>query len=169
MIELRQGPKNVRLRHAALPVLVLGVLLALLLPGRAEAATCATSGPTGGAYTVTVCISAPADAAFVSGPVPVTATVTTAGTSPGVQRLSFKLGGEHLLTDYAAPFTFTLSSARFVDGLRTLEVSALMRDAFVSSPAPVALTFQNGITSPPVNTNTFTPRSGTTPAPGRPF
>ena len=44
-----------------------------------------------------------------------------------------------------------------------------MRDNYTTSQLPLSLTFANGITQPPVNTNTFTPSSGSTPAPGAPF
>jgi hypothetical protein len=44
-----------------------------------------------------------------------------------------------------------------------------MRDAFTSSRAAINLTFNNGISEPLINTNTFTPATGTTPQPGRPF
>src|SRR3954464_7771937 len=46
-------------RLAALAALVLGMLV--LAPGAARAAVCQSSGPVGGAYTVNVCFSAPAD------------------------------------------------------------------------------------------------------------
>ncbi len=142
----------------------------LAAPGSAQAASCQTSGPTAGSYTATVCITAPADGAAVSGPVTVTATVAFAGTPPsGIQRVIFFLDGKYLLTDYSSPYTFTLPTGRFVDGARTLEAEALMRDAFTSAKAGISLSLANGVVAPPVNTNTFTPTGGTTPAAGQPF
>jgi chitodextrinase len=122
--------------------------------GRAHAAACQTSGPTGGSYTVSVCLTAPADGATVGLDTTVSATVTVTGTGPGVQRMIFYLDGAYLLTDYQAPYTFTLPTAKFVDGMRTLEVEALMRDTFRTDRASINLLFGNGVTTPPTNTNT---------------
>ena len=44
-----------------------------------------------------------------------------------------------------------------------------MRDGFTTAQTTESLTFNNGITSPPVNSNTFSPSVGTTPAPGQPL
>src|SRR6185436_20993187 len=116
-----------------------------------------------------VCITNPVAGAVVSGNTSVTSTVNVTGTSPGVQKLEFYLGGEYLLTDYSSPYTFVIPTTKFVDGTRLLEAQALMRDQNPSSRAGINLTFNNGITQVPDNTNTFTIRSGTTPSAGRPF
>jgi fibronectin type 3 domain-containing protein len=166
--------RSVRRRLATrVPVFVLALLaLALIIgTGRAGATdpVCQTSGPVDGSYAVTVCVSDPADGATVTGARPVTATVSVTGTSPGVQRMVFYLAGNYLLTDFQAPYTFSLHSERFVDGSKTLEVEALMRDGFTSQRASVSLTFQNGVTSPPPQQTGFSPTSGTAPGPGEPF
>jgi chitodextrinase len=127
---------------------------------------CRTSGSS---YTVTVCFTEPADGAALTGVRTVTTTLTVNGTNPGVQKLLYYLGGDYLLTDYSAPYTFTLPTDRFVDGPRKLEVEASMRDGFTTQRSSVDVNFVNGVTEPPINTNTFTPAAGTTPAPGRPF
>src|SRR5512141_226146 len=44
-----------------------------------------------------------------------------------------------------------------------------MRDGFISSRGAVNVTFNNGITQPPVNPNTYTAAGGSTPSAGRPF
>src|SRR5512145_3320384 len=44
-----------------------------------------------------------------------------------------------------------------------------MRDGLVYGRGSINVTFDNGITEPPVNPNTYTPTSGTTPSAGRPF
>ncbi len=147
--------------------------LGILLSGGATAAalsSCQTSGPAGGTYTATVCLTTPSDGATVSGPTTVTATVTRSGTPtpPGAQRVVFYLDGVYQLTDYQSAYTWTLPSDRFVDGSHTLEVESLMRDGFTTARASINLTFQNGVTQPPVNTNHFTPTPGTAPAPGQP-
>src|SRR5438067_2479902 len=85
--------------------LAASVLLgALALVGRDATASaadtsCVTSGPSTGAYDVTVCITAPAPGATVKGDIPVTATVSTTN-GASVQRVVFWMGGEYLLTDF---------------------------------------------------------------------
>src|SRR6266516_2914497 len=151
-------------------VLLLILLSSLvLMPMRVRAAGCTTSGPTSGAYTITLCITNPADGAIVTGIQPVTATVTLTGSPPSLQWLAFYLDGQNLLIDYVSPYTFNLPSDRFVDGTRVLAVEALARDGFASQRASVNLVFNNGVTQPPVNNRTFNPSTGTTPAPGQPF
>ena len=130
---------------------------------------CQASGPQGGAYTVTVCITNPIDNAVVTGETSVMATVSITGTNPGVQKVFFYLGGEYLLTDYASAYTLIIPTTKFVDGGRLLEAEAKMRDGFTSSRAAINVTFSNGITEPPVNNNTYTITTGSTPQPGRPF
>jgi hypothetical protein len=154
-------------------ILVLSVLMTLLAPFQAgttfAAGKCQTSGPASAAYTLTVCITAPADGATVSGSRAVNTTVTVNGTDPGVSKLVFYLAGEYLITDYQSPFTFALVTTKWVDGRRLLEVETVMRDGFASQRASITLNFSNGIVQPPVNNNTFTPRRGTTPPGGQAF
>jgi hypothetical protein len=135
----------------------------------AAGAECNTSSPVSASYAVTVCITDPIDSAVLSGNASATATVSVTGTNPGIQKLIFYLGGQYLLTDYASSYTFTIPTTKFVDGARLLEVEAHMRDGFISARGAVNITFNNGITEPPVNTNTFSPAAGTTPPSGRPF
>ncbi|MDH4146984.1 MAG: metallophosphoesterase, partial [Acidimicrobiia bacterium] len=100
---------------------------------------------------------------------PVTITVELSGTSTSVQRVNAYLDGADLIEDVASPFTFELPTTKFVDGLHHLEVEATLRNGFTTTRASIDLTFSNGNTQPPVNTNTFTIRPGTTPPPGTPF
>jgi hypothetical protein len=137
--------------------------------GTRSLGACHTSGPASGAYIVTVCLTVPVDNAVVSGNTSVTATISVTGSNPGVQKLEFYLGDEYLLTDYASPYTFVIPTAKFVDGARLLEVEAKMRDGLSYGRGAITLTFDNGITEPPVNPNTYTPTSGSTPPAGRPF
>lgn len=130
---------------------------------------CQDSSPTSGAYTVTVCITSPSDGASVAGDTGVAASATVSGTSPGVQKVIFWLGSEYVLTDYQAPFAFTLETTRWADGARTLQAEAYMRDGFVAQAATVASTFANGITEPPTNTGQFTATQGTPPQQGQPL
>jgi chitodextrinase len=153
-----------------LAVVAASLAVGLLLPGRAAAAVCQTSGPVSGSYTVTVCITVPANGSLVSGDQAVSATATFSGTSPSaVRRMVFYLDGRYLLTDYSSPYTFQLPSASFVDGAHTLQTEALLRDGFTTAQTSIGLQFGNGVLTPPVNTNTFTPATGTAPSAGHPF
>src|SRR5688572_17125448 len=145
-----------RLGRVFAQVLLISLLMGMLqIPASAAGNECRTSGPLSGAYTVTVCITAPADGAIVSGVRTVTATATVTGTNPGIARIVFYLGGQYLLTDFQTPFTFSLPTTKWVDGTRLLELEALMKDGFTSERPSISLTFLNGITQPPVNNNTF--------------
>ena len=93
----------------------------------------------------------------------VAATATVSGSSTGILELNFYLGGQYIINDRATPYAFALPSDYFVDGPYLLQVEAHMNDGFVSTRAGVNITLQNGITTPPVNTKTFTPRLGTPP------
>ncbi|MDQ3870012.1 MAG: metallophosphoesterase, partial [Chloroflexota bacterium] len=134
-----------------------------------RAASCESSAPASGAYTVTVCLTEPGDGAVLSGMKTVTATASVGGASPGVQKVVFYLNDGYLLTDYSAPYTFSLPTAKDADGIKLLEASPVMRDGFVARRAGVTVTFLNGNTEAPTNTNSFSPRTGTSPPAGRPL
>jgi chitodextrinase len=151
---------------AALVLLFGTLFLPSSLAGVASAASpCASSSPPSGAYTVTVCFTAPANGSALSDAVTVTATATVTGTNPGVQRMIFYLNNAYLLTDYQSTYTFSLPTTRWVDGAYKLEAYTLMRDGFNSTRAPFNLTFKNHITSTPVNNNTFSPSTGRSGSP----
>jgi chitodextrinase len=118
---------------------------------------------------VTLCFTDPAPGATLTGDATVSAAVTFTGTGPGIQRVIFYINGQYLLTDYQAPYTFNLPSARWVDSGYTLSVEALLRDSSLTPQASQTVTFANGVTGQPVNTNTFQPTGGTAPANGAPF
>ena len=158
--------------------LLVAILLILLVtpvlpnyPGNVvnAAVDCTSSSPASNAYTVTVCFSTPANNSTLHGAVTVTATVSVTGTNPGTQRMVFYLNSVYLLTDFQTSYTFSLPTTKWVDGSYTLEVEALMRDGFTSARATQTEIFANGITTPPVNNNTFTPTSGTNPGAGAPL
>ncbi len=131
---------------------------------------CATSTPSGGAYSVTICFTAPSSGSVVSGPTNVTISISVTGTNPGVSRIAYTINGYQLLTAFIAPYSFTLPTTKWQDGSYLIAAVAYMRDGYTTAnPASISLTFNNGITQPPVNTNTFTPTSGTTPPAGQPF
>ncbi len=131
---------------------------------------CASSTPSSGAYTVTLCFTAPSSGSTVSGPVTVTVSVSVSGSNPGVQRVVFYINSAYLLTDYLSTYTFSLPTMKWQDGSYTLGVEALMRDGYTTANrATINLIFSNGNAQPPINPNTFTPTSGTTPPNGSPF
>ena len=141
----------------------------LSVPAASAASTCQDSSPAG-TYVIRVCIDTPAGGATLSGQTTVTATPSVvSGTGPGFQRMVFSLNGQYLLTDYSTPYTFTLDTRRFVDGSYTLAAHALLRDTNSTPDTTVSLTFNNGITTPPVNTKTFTPPQGNPVGPGQTF
>src|ERR1044071_6910973 len=144
-------------------------VVAFQVPVLAAGNNCHTSNHPSASYSVTVCITSPADGVTIRGTRNVSATVTMNGTNPGVAKLIFYLGGEYLLTDFQTPFSFDLPTTKWVDGTRLLEVEVLMKDSFTSERASISLTFNNGISQPPVNNNHFTPKSGTTPPVGQSF
>src|SRR6266545_7568757 len=167
MLELASGRWA---RIAFVLVLIISVFIVpAVVPVSATGTNCITSTSPSGTYTVTPCITAPADLASITGDQTISATYTTTGANPGVAKLIFYLGGNYLITDYGTPYTFTLPSTKFVDGSYSLAVAALMKDGFTSQLSSITVTLNNGITTPPVNNNTFTPTSGTTPPSGQPF
>ena len=151
-------------------ILLIGLVMGLVqFPALAAGNACHTSGPPSAAYSVTTCITGPADGATISGTSNVTATISTTVPNPGVAKAIFYLGGEYLLTDYQTPYTYALPTTKWVDGNRLLEVEVVMKDGFTSQRASISLNFNNGIIQPPVNNSTFTPKSGTTPPAGQSF
>ena len=167
LLELASG------RWARLVLLLVLIISAFIVPAAmrvdATGTNCVTSSPPSATYTITPCITGPADGATVTNSQTVSATYSTTGANPGVAKLIFYLDGQYLLTDYGTPYTFVLDTKRWVDGSHVLAVAALMKDGFTSQLSSISLTFSNGVTIPPVNTNTFTPTSGTTPSAGQPF
>ena len=149
--------------------IIFASLAPMTQPVLAQGTGCASSSPSSGAYTVTLCFSDPLDGSTLVGDTAVTATINVSGTSPGVQRVIFYLDGAYLLTDYQSPYTFTLPTAKWVDGNHTLAVESLMRDGFIAQRASISENFNNNITSPPVNTNQFQPSTGQPPAGGQSF
>jgi len=148
--------------------LILFLSMAISSQTVSAASNCATSGPTSAAYTVTVCFSSPTSTSL-SGDVPVTVTTSETGTKPRIQSMVFSLNGAYLLTDYQSPYTFTLPTAHFVDGSYNLSAAAYLNSGFVSTPASMTVSFQNGVLTPPVNHNTFNPALGTSPGSGNPL
>ncbi len=130
---------------------------------------CAKSKPSSGAYTVTLCFTTPTGGSL-TGNITVTATASVSGKNPGVQRMVFYMDNAYLLTDYQSTYTFTLPTAHWVDGRHTIAVEALMRDGYTTANrGSVTVIFVNGVSTPPVNTNSFTPALGTNPGRGKPL
>jgi hypothetical protein len=157
-------------------LLVAAFLLVFLAPvlgaapaADAQTAGCSTSGPTGGAYTVTLCFTAPTGGQVLAADANVTVSISVVGANPGIRRITYYMDGARLLTAFGAPYSFVLPTTKWVDGARALRVEAWMRDDFVTGQASANVVFNNGITVPPTNTNQRASVPGTTPAPGTPF
>jgi hypothetical protein len=86
-----------------------------------------------------------------------------------VKKIAFSLGPPYVLTDFEAPYSFTLPTPKWVDGIYSLQASATMTDGFAPRATAENVTLANGVTTPPINGSTFTPARGTTPATGQPF
>jgi chitodextrinase len=127
----------------------------------AQSTDCITTIPDSGAYSATVCFVAPANGSNLTGDSAVTATVSISGTSPGIRRVIFYLNNIYLLTDYESPYTFVVPTTEWVDGTYALSVEALLRDGIVTDRPVISVNFQNGIYSPPYNSNHFSPSTGT--------
>ncbi|HET7830257.1 MAG TPA: Ig-like domain-containing protein [Candidatus Limnocylindrales bacterium] len=162
-------------RHLAVALLASVLLLATLLAGATTvfaAGNCAVSTAPGGAYTATLCITAPAGGATVSGEQTITATLSVTGPTPPASggKLQFYLDGTYLLTDYQSPYAFVLPTTRWADGSHALSVEAVLRDGYLTpTRATIGMTFSNGITTPPPNTNTRGPVPATAPGAGQPY
>ncbi len=158
-------------------VLLAGVILVMVAapfapmvqPVLAVGTDCVASSPVSLLYTATVCITSPVDGGTFTGDGTITGTVAVTGTNPGIRRMVFYLNDIYVLTDFASPYTFVLPTNKWVDGAYTLSAEALMRDGFLTSRASIAVTFNTGTATLPVNTNTFQPRTGTPAAAGQPF
>jgi hypothetical protein len=162
------------IRYISISILIAVLVLAPLNPAQPARAlealsNCVTSSPVPATYTVTICLTNPADGSLLVGNIPVTLTASWSAGAPRIQRMVFYLDEAYLLTDYQTPYVFALPTRKWVDGAHVLSVEALMSTGFVSQRANLALRFNNGITSPPVNTNHFTPATGNPPTPGTPF
>ncbi len=130
---------------------------------------CASSGPDTGVYTAKICFTKLSNGSKLAGDVKVSAKIETTGAPASVRRTIFYLDGEYLLTSYYSPYEFTLPTEKWMDGSHTLSVEAMMRDSFVTQRASLTVSFTNGTISPPVNTHTFQPSTGTPSLNGQPF
>jgi hypothetical protein len=143
----------------AIPLMLVALAVALLAsPPSIADATCRTSGPTSGAFDVTVCVGGDLDTSPLIGDeaVPITATATNGRL---VKQVEVFLSNQYLLTDYEAPWSFVLPTDRFVDRSYRLQVQAVISgDPEYTSPRTIVdVTFDNGVTVPPVNNKTFDP------------
>ena len=139
------------------------------IPAQAAPVGCAASSPSSGNYTVTVCITSPANGANLTGNATATATVSVVGSTMSVQHVIWNLNTSYLLTDFSSPYTFTLPTNKWADGSYTLYAEALMGDGFTTAQAQIAVNFSNGNATNPVNPNHFQPSTGRPPSSGQPF
>lgn len=137
---------------------LLGATVVAAQPSTANQTTCTTTSV--GTWSATLCLSVLAEP-VTTGPVQVAATVDVTSGGPRVAKTEFALRDGYLLTDYEAPYTFELDTADFVDGAAALRAHAVFRDGSISDPASVDVSFDNGVTTHPQPTGTYT-------APARP-
>lgn len=148
---------------------VLAGALVAVPAGPAVAAECMTSGPATGAYTTTVCLTAPSSGDVLSGDTTVSAVVTTSPGGSGTNLVTFTLDGTYVLSDYEAPFTFRLPTSWWADGSHVLAAQAYLWDGFAPTPPDRAVVFSNGVAAvPPAPAPTFVPK-GREPAPSAPL
>jgi hypothetical protein len=156
-------------RWSLLVMMLLAAVMAPLrlsppIPVTAAGPACTTSGPGAGTYTARVCLSTSGTTTLI-GNVAVTTTVTAAsGTPPVIKRVSGKIVKgtisstlSSVLSDYAAPYTYTLPTARWTDGIYRLYSEVTFSDDFVAVMPVLQVTFANGVTVAPVSNNTWTP------------
>ncbi len=136
---------------------------------KVEITGCNSGTPASGGYTADVCLSFFSDGQQVRGDVEIEAKVEITGSPAKVQKTIFYLDGTYLLTAFDSPYKFILPTAKFLDGSHTLSVEAVMRDQFVTSQAEASTVFNNGVTTLPVNKNSFEPSTGITPEDGKQF
>src|SRR5262245_45634889 len=117
-------------------------------------ASCTTSGPTTGAFTVIVCIETPPNDSELSQDSTVTATAVLSKHPPSIRQLEFSLDGTYLLTDGTAPYTFTLPIGTLAEGEHVLEARAVTSGGFRSQAATVNLT----LSPEPAASLSFAPR-----------
>ena len=132
-------------------------------PAASAAPVCVTDGP------ATICLTTPGDGAAVSGTTRVSISVNSGGGDAQPRFVNAFLDGTYILQDSQPPYQFELPTHYFVDGRHRLAVDTTLKSGLTTRRAGVDLTFDNGVTLPPVNTRSFTPRTGSQPGPGQPF
>src|SRR5689334_22457240 len=114
--------------HPSLRAFWFGVVFSLAVaafPAVAAAApSCQTSGPGGGTYTIGVCLDQPAGGTLTGDTTVSGSTSVASGAAPAVQRLVFYVDGTYALTDFEAPYSFSLPTNRWIDGTHRIEAEA---------------------------------------------
>ena len=163
------SPRRTRVAVGSVALVVLALaLLAIAVPPRASAApVCRASSPTSGAYTVTVCLSAPEAGSTLTGDAAVSATVAVSN-GKALRSVQFSVGSTYVLTDYEAPWTMILPTARWADGAQVLRVRAVVKGSpdFTTAYTTMNVSFSNGA-GPPV-ADAFVPHAPE-PLPGSPL
>src|SRR5215217_6126265 len=133
------------------------------------AASCATSSPPSGAYTIELCFTSVTDGETVTGDRTITVSRTTVSGSPplynslvySLDNLNDPNDAPYLLTAFAAPFSFVLPTARFFkDGAYHLSVLAEMRDLNTLQGPTITVNLANGVVTPPGSGNSFAEVNG---------
>ncbi len=133
---------------------VLGIGFFLFRPDTVAAVlACGTSRNPSGAYIVTVCITDPADHATLTGDVRVSLRVSIMGNHPDVQQFIYFVDDQEVPVQASDDGSLILATNQFQDGKHLLQIAARMADDFVSSPASIAVDFDNGVTDALVAAN----------------
>ena len=133
---------------------------------RAEAEACTISVADADAYSVKVCLTAPADGAVLSGNVTVSATVEILdGVAPAIKHAQFFFSASDteksstVLRDFMDPFVFTLPTDRWSDRAYRLEVQIRFVDGFETTLTGIDVITKNGVTRIPRSTGRWMPKS----------
>ncbi len=148
-----RSPRGRRSMAVAAVVAVIGAAV-VAQPSAATQTACTTTQGEG--WTATLCLSALVGAT-ATGPIQIATTVDVSAGGPRVAKAEFALRDAYLLTDYEAPYTFTLDTDDFVDGPAPLRAQLVFRDGSISDPAAVDMSFANDVTVQPTPTGSWTP------------
>ncbi|RJQ85471.1 Ig-like domain-containing protein [Amycolatopsis panacis] len=118
-------------------------------------------------FRTSLCVTAPATGATVTGATTVRATVSVSGAAPAVNGVTYTLDGAYLLFDAESPYTFTLHTYLFTPGRHTLSASTAFSGGYDSPPLSMPLNFAASAAPPPPPA--FAPATGTAPGPGMPL
>ena len=115
-----------------------------------------------------ICLESPVGGVTLKGDQAVRASVAISGGESLVRRVVFYLDDAYLITDFEAPYGFTLPTAQFVDGTHVLSMEVHTRDATITQRVRASLVFSNGVKAPPASSGGFAPYVPR-PKPGLPF
>ena len=170
------SPTVTRIATTLRSLLTVLMLLAFMAPlhllspvssaAAAASTACATGGPASGAYTAQVCLTVSGKNSLTGNATLTTTISAVSGTMPAVPKVEGKIikgvptnSASSVLSDYAAPFTFTLPTARWTDGTYQLFSITTFADGTIVNSPFMQFTFANGVTVAPSSNGSWTPYS----------